>query len=383
MRKTVIIGASDLQLPLILKAREMGYETHVFAWAAGDVGESAADCFYPISIRETDEILEVCRRIRPDAVVSIASDLAAITVNRVANALKLPSNPPETAIIATNKYEMRRALRQAGIPVPAFMKAGPGDDLSPIRQMCFPLIVKPTDRSGSRGVTRILSFSEAEAAIRGAAEESFEKKAIIEEYIEGKEYSCECISQGGIHHLLSITKKYTTGEPHFIETGHLEPAGLEAETTEQVREQVFRALDALHVTTGASHSEFRIMPDRGDVRLIEIGARMGGDCIGSDLVPLTTGIDYVANVIRAAAGEPLALTAGETFPCAAVRYIFDQKDLAHYRSVAGQYPENLVRHSEIHCPEGKTVKDSAGRCGFYIVTGKTAEEACSIADLRE
>ena len=90
MKKPIaIIGASDLQLPLIEKAKEMGLETHVFAWAAGDVGEQAADVFYPVSITETDEITDICRKIAPCAVVSIASDLAAITVNRAANALGL------------------------------------------------------------------------------------------------------------------------------------------------------------------------------------------------------------------------------------------------------------------------------------------------------
>ena len=136
MKKPIaIIGASDLQLPLIEKAKEMGLETHVFAWAAGDAGERAADVFYPISITETDAITDVCRSIRPCAVVSIASDLAAITVNRAANALGLPANPPETALIATNKYEMRRTFREAGIPVPAFARVSAGEDLSAIRHI--------------------------------------------------------------------------------------------------------------------------------------------------------------------------------------------------------------------------------------------------------
>ena len=89
MKKLAIIGASYLQNPLILKAKAMGLETHVFAWAAGDVGEATADHFYPISIVEKEQILEQCRRIGIDGVCTIASDLAAITVNYVANGLGL------------------------------------------------------------------------------------------------------------------------------------------------------------------------------------------------------------------------------------------------------------------------------------------------------
>lgn len=382
-KRIAIIGASDLQNPLILKAKEMGYETHVFAWKAGDIGERTADYFYPVSITEVEEIIRLCREIRPVAVASIASDLAAIAVNRVANALGLPSNPPETAVIATNKYAMRQAFQAAGIPVPAFFSVGPGDDLSDVRRMRLPVIVKPTDRSGSRGINKLLSMDGLEAAVEKAAAESFEKKAIVEEYIEGNEFSCECISKDGEHHFLTVTRKFTTGAPHFIETGHLEPSGLSDELIRKVKAHVFRALDALHVTTGASHSEFKVIPGTDEIRLIEIGARMGGDCIGSDLVQLSTGIDFTANVIRAAAGEKLDLTPGMVHPFAAVRYIFNREDYAHYQQVLGQERTHLVRHSDIHAPEEKAVSDSSTRAGFYIITAGSAQEACRIADLRD
>ena len=90
MKKLAIIGASYLQEPLITKAKNMGIETHVFAWAAGDRGERIADYFYPISIRERDQILEECRRIGIDGIVSIASDLAMETVNYIAEKMGLP-----------------------------------------------------------------------------------------------------------------------------------------------------------------------------------------------------------------------------------------------------------------------------------------------------
>ena len=367
-KRIAIIGASDLQLPLILKAQEMGYEAHVFAWEAGDVGEKAADRFYPISITEIDRILEVCREIRPDAVASIASDLAAITVNRVANALGLPANPPETATIATNKYEMRRTFLEAGISTPAFIRAGKDDDLSPVRKMRLPVIVKPTDRSGSRGIYKLESLDSLEECVAASCAESFEKKAIIEEYIDGDEFSCECISQEGVHHFLAITKKFTTGAPHFIETGHMEPSGLPEATCEKVRDQVFRALDALHVRCGASHSEFKVTPE-GEVRIIEIGARMGGDCIGSDLVRLSTGYDFVKMTIQAAAGEPIDMVPGEHEPVAAVRYIMNGEDYLSYQELKRTEPESIVRESEIHYREEQAVTDSSKRYGFYIMTG--------------
>ena len=115
-KNIAIIGASYLQLPLIEKAREMGYTTHVFAWAANDVGETAADYFYPISIVDKEQILEKCREIGICGVCSIASDLAAITVNYVANALGLPGNSMEVTARSTNKHLMREAFERYGAP---------------------------------------------------------------------------------------------------------------------------------------------------------------------------------------------------------------------------------------------------------------------------
>lgn len=379
-RKIVIIGASELQNPLILKAKEMGFETHVFAWKSGDIGERTADYFYPVSIVEKEEILEECRRIQPQAVATIASDLAAITVNYLANALGLPSNPPETAYIASNKYAMRSAFQKAGLATPAFAKVRPDSDLSPIRSMRLPVIVKPTDRSGSRGIYKLNTLDGLEDAIARSVEASFEKMAIVEEYIEGNEYSCESISQGGVHHFLTMTKKYTTGSPHFIETGHIEPSDLGEQTICKARELIFSALDALHITTGASHAEFKVLPT-GEIRLIEIGARMGGDCIGSDLVQLTTGHDFVRMVIQAAAGDPLDLTTGPVVPVAAVRYAFNAEDIAHYEELTRTAPEHLYRASPMQQPAGGSVTDSSTRLGFYILTGHDREEVCRLAQL--
>lgn len=219
MKKIVIIGANDFQKPLIIKAHEMGYETHVFAWREGATGAEDADYFYEISITEKDEILDVCRKIRPQAVATIGSDLANITVQYLAEKLGLPGNSRECIENSTNKFKMREAFARAGIWVPFFAVAGENDKIS-VQESGYPVIVKPTDRSGSRGITRVERKEELKSAIARATEQSFEKKAIIEEYIEGAEYSVETISYQGTHTLLAITKKYTTGNPHYIEVGH-------------------------------------------------------------------------------------------------------------------------------------------------------------------
>ena len=128
-RKIAIIGASYLQVPLILKARDMGLETHVFAWAAGDPGETLADFFYPISIVEKESILEQCRMVGIDGICSIASDLAMVTVNYVADRMHLTANSLECTELSTNKHAMRKAFEAHGVPSPKSFLVESASDL--------------------------------------------------------------------------------------------------------------------------------------------------------------------------------------------------------------------------------------------------------------
>ena len=363
MSNLAIIGASYLQLPLIEKAKEMGYTTHVFAWAANDVGEKAADAFYPISIVEKDRIAEKCRQIGIDGICSIASDLAAVTVNHVAAELGLPGNSMECTRRSTNKHLMRETFLAHGDPSPRSIEVDENTDPASLN-LSYPVIVKPTDRSGSRGICKLDSAEGLENAIRRALEESFEKKALVEEFAEGEEYSVEGISYHGTHHILAITRKYTTGAPHFVETGHKEPADLDPDTEEEVRRVVIHALDSLGITDSASHSEIKI-DSGGSIRIIEIGGRMGGDCIGSHLVKYSTGIDYVRAVIQVACGkEPDLRPEGEPAACA-VKYLFAREDVDRMLEdeSAGRILERIA-----YFPEnlGKGT-DSSNRAGCYIV----------------
>jgi len=358
-----IIGASYLQLPLIEKAKEMGYITHVFAWQANDVGETAADYFYPVSIVEKEQIADICRKIGIAGVCSIASDLAAVTVNYVAEQLGLPGNSMACTVKSTNKHHMRRAFETGGDPSPKSILVDENTDLTKL-DLVYPIIVKPTDRSGSRGIYKLETPEGLEEAVRSSASVGFEKKALVEEFIEGVEYSVEGISFNGRHHILTMTQKFTTGAPHFIETGHREPAPVSSETFEQVKQVVTHALDSLEIRNSASHSEIKISAD-GKIHLIEIGGRMGGDCIGSDLVRYSTGIDYVRAVIQVACGiEPDLTPVCDPMPVE-VRFLFTQEDVDEmnrlkktdrFLQLVAYFPECLGMAT-----------DSSNRAGCYIL----------------
>lgn len=370
MKKLAIIGASYLQLPLIRKAKAMGLETHVFAWAAGDVGEREADCFYPISIVEREAILEACRRIGIDGICSIASDLAMLTVNYVAAQLGLTANSMEATLVSTNKSLMRRRFEERGDPSPRSVRVTSAEDLEGV-ELSFPLIVKPLDRSGSRGITKVACREALGGAIERAMGQGFERAALVEEFADGQEYSVEGLSWQGRHRILAMTRKYTTGAPGFIETGHIEPAGVDAATFERVKAVTEHALTSLGLAYGASHTELKI-DGSGNIRLIEIGGRMGGDCIGSDLVELSTGVDFVRAVVEIALGhEPSSLEPSRG-RAAAVRFVLSEEDARALERVRREAPELLV-DSDVRPFDGHAVTDSSNRFGHFILAADSAE----------
>lgn len=365
MKKIAIIGANEFQNPLILRAKELGYETFVYAWADGGIGEKTADHFIPISIIEKEAIYQSCVENGVEAVCSIGSDLATHTVNYIQRKLGNPCNPEITDIIATNKYDMRKALIRAGVHCPKFIKVKDVPSREDLQEMTYPMVVKPTDRSGSRGIFKVERYEELQEGVPASISQSFEKAAVIEEYIQGEEYSCESISFAGEHFILTFTKKFTTGAPHFIETGHVEPSGIPEEQRRIIGTQIKKALDALQITYGASHAEFKI-DAAGNARIIEIGARMGGDCIGSDLVRLSTGYDFLKMVIDCAIGKKPSFQVQKAYKSAQIQFIYSREDLKTMERVLNEHDVHLWRTSEKMEVGEAEVTDSSSRYGFYI-----------------
>ena len=366
MKKLAIIGASYLQQPLVEKCKQLGVFSICFAWEEGAVCKELCDKFYPISIVDKDAILKVCREEGIDAVTTIASDVAVLTVNYVAEQMGLIGNPDKYSQTATNKYLMRQCFMENGVPSPKFCLTD-GEVPMAISTFRFPVIVKPTDRSGSRGVEKVEKQEDLQEAITRACKESFQQKAVIEEFVEGREISVESISFEGKHYVLQITDKVTTEAPFFVELEHHQPSSLPEDIKSSVKAIVLKALTALHIQYGASHAELKITKE-GDIRVIEIGARMGGDFIGSDLVKLSTGYDFLKGVIDVAFGqfEEPKITgskySGVYFLCE------ETKHLLPIIQNADKYPE-IVR-AEITDSVLRRIEQSADRSGYFIYQSK-------------
>lgn len=376
-RKLIIIGANDFQDQLVLKAKELGYETHVFAWPEGAVAKEHADYFYPISITDKEKILETAKEIKPMGVISIASDLAVPTVNYVANALGLVANSNYSSVVSTNKYEMRSKFVENNLPSPRFKFIDLNYDLRKIN-FDFPLIVKPIDRSGSRGISKVERFEELKPAMINAVHVSFSDKVLVEEFVDGKEFSMEMISQNGKHNFIALTEKFTTGSPKFIETMHLQPARVDETIKVKAIDIIEKALNVLDIKYGASHSEFKV-DCNNNIKIIEIGARMGGDCIGSDLVEISTGYDFKKMVIDVAVGNNLNLNEKiNKQNTAFVKFIFNQDDLSVLNSIKEHNSEKIFRIGRINEISNIEVEDSSTRFGYFILKCNNDEECLSL-----
>lgn len=364
-RRLIILGTNEYQNPLILRAKELGYETHVFGWKTGAIGETTADVYHNVNIMDYETLWNEVQKINPCGVASIASELAMHPMNFLLRKLGIPCNSEEAEKIATNKYLMRCAMRDGGVEGPKFALINGVLDKRAINDFTYPLIVKPVDLSSSRGVMKINSEDEVETAVDYALEWSKEKKVIVEEFVDGPEYSGESIAYDGEYKLLVVTEKQTIGAPHFVECGHKQPADLSPAMLKKVERTLYKAFASMGLKYGAIHPEFKITKE-GKIIFMEIGARMGGDCIGSDLVPISTGYDYMGMVISCGCGERPSFEKICEPKEARIKYIITREDFKEFLKIKEEHPECITRCSDIKEVSEEPILKSADRAGYYI-----------------
>lgn len=365
----------------------MGYETHLFGIGTGGpiqqyLGTAAvqyADHYYPISIYEPERILEKAKEINPVGVVSIAADITVPTWNYVAENLGLICNGIATSAMTTNKIAMKKRFVEKGIPNSNALVVTNATKLDHDEigfLLGYPLIVKSVDRAGKYGISKVTCPEELPIAIKYAFDDTHSSdKILVEKFIEGKEYSAECISYNGEHTLLTFTEKWS-GPPHFVEEMHLQPMVFDNETAEKLKNIIFKAFDALEIKFGASHTEFKIDAN-GDVYIIEIGARMSAENMW-DLVQLTTGVDYVKAVIDIAVGNKPDLTINRSGKCAFVRYLMSEKDFENFETIK----DKVYRTSYYMEPfDGREITKNQHRYGFYIATCDSREDAIKMSQI--
>ena len=388
MKKIMILGASILQLPAIQQAKEMGLEVvavdmnpEAIGFHVDGIGKEI------ISTIDTPAVLEAAKRHKIDGIMTLASDMPMRTVAVVSSALGLVGVSEDTARKATNKAEMRDALKKCGVPVPMYFKVSDIDAfvaaVREIRAAGYKCIVKPADNSGSRGVELLEEYDDSALASAFAYSKQFSRSGdlVVEEYMEGPEVSVETLAVDGAVHVIQITDKLTTGAPYFVEMGHSQPSQLSAETQTRIEDITVAANRAIGITNGPSHTEIKVTED--GPKIVELGARLGGDCITTHLTPLSTGVNMVECCIKIALGEkPDYLQ--KINKGSAIRYFKTEEgtiEFIHGIDDAQSMP-GVVQVSIVHGVGEKVgeIKSSVDRPGFVIAQAESAEKAAAVCE---
>ncbi|MGE4284674.1 MAG: ATP-grasp domain-containing protein [Clostridia bacterium] len=380
MQKLIILGASDLQVPTILKAKEKGIFTYVLDMNPQAIGVAYADHFENISTIDTEKVIEFANNVRPDGIMTAASDRPMKTVAAVCDAFGLPGITKEVAERATNKVAMRLALEKARVPIPKFSII-PNIGEYRIAVAVFPCryIVKPADNSGSRGIFLVEKPEDSEIAYNYSMSNSSNGYILVEEFIEGPEVSVETITYKGITSVIAITDKITTGPPYFVELGHTQPSVLPPQIQENIRSVAIQAVEALGINNSPSHVELKIT-ETGP-KIIELGARMGGDCITSHLVPLSTGVDLVGAAIDLALGR-IPDIQRHFQKASAIRYFQQNPGILGEITIPSSLSNEviMIHFSKKEGDSVNIVQNSAERIGYVITQAEERRDVVRAAE---
>ena len=382
MNKLLIVGASVLQIPAIEKAKKKGLFVGVIDINPNAPGIKFADQFYKVSTNDIEGVLVAARDFKPNGIMTLATDMPMRSVAAVASELGLKGISTEVALKATDKVEMINCFKANDVPHPWFRVIRSQSEFNEFCNYILPpYIIKPNDSSGSRGVVLINNIAEAQSGFIYSKSASKSGIVLVEEFMHGPEVSVEIITVNGVSTVLAITDKLTTGAPHFVEMGHSQPSMLSEEIQSNIRRVAINAVKAININNNPSHVE--IIVTKEGPKLVELGARMGGDCIATHLVPLSTGVDMVNASIELSLGlEPCI---GRQFSKgSAIRYITSKEGIL--RDINGlDLVSNMegVKHIEIVKKSGDSISSihgSGDRIGYVVCQADTSIKAIELCN---
>lgn len=308
MKKILLLGGSKQQIPAIKCAKQKGYYTILCDYLNDNPGQNYADKFYLESTTDKEAILKIAQKERIDGIVAYASDPAAPTAAYVAEKLGLPTNPYESVKILTNKDLFRDFLKKNDFCTPK--AKGYSDILEAKRDVennyfKLPIILKPVDSSGSKGVIKLENLLNFEENVEKALKYSQVKRFILEEYVE--KYGYQIAGDGFVIDGKLVFRCF--GNDHFDSTGVNPyvpisasfPYNMPKNIHEKIHNEIQKLLTLLNMKMGAYNFDIRIDKEE-NVYLMEIGPRNGGNFI-PQVTKYITGVDMIDYTIKAAMGE--------------------------------------------------------------------------------
>lgn len=378
-KRVLFLGAPIFQIPVVQKAKEMGLFVGIV-----DINKDApafpyADEVFVCSIRDVDAVLKIAKDFKPDGIVIGACDTSVVTGAYVCQALNLPGHTVTAANYSTDKVKMLEAFEANDVSHPCFQVVKKDEIDSFFIKIPYPVITKPVDSAGGRGVSIVHNDKELKNAALYSSKAGLTGDILIEEYMSGPEVSVEVLIVDGEPYILQITDKITSGEPNFFEVGHAQPSALPHNVKKSVKELASKAVLAVGLVNSPAHVEI-IITDVGP-KMVELGARLGGDCITTYLIDNSiTGINMAQAAIELALGiKPDVSDYSDSGVCVGVRFIPTKegmlKEIQGIEQVKNM--ENVIK-TEVIGEIGKyyhKATDDSTRFGYVVCKGKTTDDA--------
>lgn len=335
MKKILVIGAGYLQSFIIKKAKQLGYYVIAIDGDENAIGFEYADAFAVIDIKDHAKCAAFAKKNDIDGVITGATDYGVITTAYIAQEMKLPGLKYEVARLIKDKYYVTKKIYHSGnTSLKQLYRVEDSITLLNLKEKLeYPVMIKPVDGSGSRGVFKIKNEKELLENFDNSLKYSNEGAVLIQDYFIGVEYGADIFVYNNEIHVYGPIGKEMTRAPHYAELGHFYPSKLV--NVEKIREKLRKVVQILDVDFGAINIDFLVDKDE-NIFIVDIGARMGGNIIGSHIIPIGFGIDYMGNLIKASVGDDIDMkTANKP-------YAISTKILALTPGVIKEIPNNKV-----------------------------------------
>lgn len=381
----VLIGAGPFQMPGILEAKRLGYFVVAIDGAPDAYGFKYADQHFVANIKDAEACLEIVKKLNPVAVFALATEVAVVTVAKICAALGLPGISPEAALNSTNKKLMRRCFLKANLPSPQFF---PLSDQQTMREKAasvgYPVVLKPADSAGSRGVSIVEKESDLPAAFEHAMKYSTSGEVLLEEYMDGIEISVEAFIQDGKVTILALSDKVRTPWPYPMDTRVIFPSNKPQDIQDRARSIAEQAIKACKIDNAVIHME--MMVTKKGPMMVELASRGAGFHVFSKMLGWVCGINTVELLIDISVGKKIELKeikqrgAVLSFPSLKSGIVKSIAGLEEVKAMPG------IHDAELYIKPGATVnelKSGADRIGHLIAYGEDRDDALRIADLAE
>lgn len=389
MNTIMILGASVQQIPFIKICKEFGLKTIVVSRKGNYPGFKLADRVYYYDTQDKENILKAAKAEEICAITTDQTDVSVATVAYVAEELGLRGIGEEIAKKFTNKYEMRKAARKAGIPVPDFHEAKDLEEaINAAKKLGYPVIIKPIDSSGSRGVFKIDNQNEMESLFQESMSNSHAKRLVVESYICGKEYLADGFAMNHKYCTLDVGEKEYFNVPNIFVSRMCVFSSVNRKNGhvyDMVEETNNKLVKAFGLPFGITHGEYMYVPNEDKVYLIECAARGGGVYLSSDLTPMASGFDTNRALIKYLVyGKETYICKEDldnkvsawlcfTFPKGKISKIEGVNELYHINGVKKVILDDIYVGMNVD-----NLRNDSGKYGPILVTGNSILDCQSI-----